>query len=102
MTQILLILFNQLQPPAGFPAWLIPVLGFILPWIYKVIIDKLKGWVKFILVAIITYGIAILCAVLAGIPFNGSLSLFVWIFTCSQFIYNLLVKPVKKNYKEAI
>lgn len=97
MINIIQLIINQIpQPPAQFPVWLIPILGFILPFIYEKILSPLGSWLKFALVGLITYGVAVIAVLAAGIPLNGSLSLFVYIFTFAQFIYQLMIKPVIK------
>ncbi|MBS3917908.1 MAG: hypothetical protein KG012_03365 [Deltaproteobacteria bacterium] len=96
MPNILTFIFNQVNPPSGFPVWLIPVLGFVLPWLYAKIIANLSGWLKFVITTMITFGVSIIAALLAGIPLNGSIALFVWLFACTQFVYWLMTKPITK------
>lgn len=96
MHNILTFIFNQITPPAGFPASILVVLIVFLPWIYKNFLERLTGTVKFTVCAILSSLVAFLCVIIAGIPLNVGnwFKLFYILFTWSQFIYHIMVKPI--------
>ena len=99
MHNILTFIFSQITPPAGFPMWLIPILGFVLPWIYNLLIKNLARALCLIAAWILSLVVSVGVAIIAKISIW---SVFPWLITCIQFIYTLIVKPVMSKTKGAV
>ena len=96
---ILQTIIAQITPPAQFPSWLIPILAFILPIIYNKILGSMTGAIKFIIAAAISGAVAIGAIIASGTALNWHnwLNIFYLLFTFTQFVYNLMIKPLAKK-----
>ena len=88
------------MPSPVFPEWLIVILSLALPFLYQLFIIKLKGWLKFLIVFILTAIVTLICGLILGVDFNTggvasvSAPAFGWIIVWMNFVYNLFYKPI--------
>ncbi len=81
------------EPPQGFPPVLWGILGFILPWAYDFLFNKLPGWLRFV----VTWGISFLITAVVFFVFlhytvPQFLAAIVAVITVTQAVYTLWAK----------
>lgn len=86
-------------PPAGWPDWLVLVLGAVLPVVFQLFLSRLPGPVKALLCYLVGGAIGLAVGFLAlgwKTPWDALRNIgYLW--ACMSFVYSFVIKPTAKK-----